>query len=495
MLFNSQIFIFIFLPLMLIGWYIINHFKLYNVALVFLIGMSLWFYGYFTPSYLLILISSIAVNYFASFLMERFKKIAKPVFIVGLLLNIGLLGYFKYYDFFVENINFVFRSNFNLKHILLPLGISFFTLQQISFLIDRYWETAPHYGFLEYAAYVSFFPQLIAGPIVMHSELIPQFRNRELRKFNIENFRNGLTLFILGLAKKVLIADTFALIVDYGYAKLNNTDMPTAWVIALAYYIQLYFDFSGYCDMACGLGRMFNFELPINFNSPFKSLTVAEYWQRWHITLNRFFTSYVYSPMAMRHMRMKRSKKLLPMITIIVFLISGFWHGANWTFVIWGLLQGIGVAVSQSKLWKFRKKHKKLSWIITFFYFVIAQTVFRSENLTIMVIMLKKLFCFNYKGYLIEIPGALNSNLLIKKIMEMFYPHLSWYAYSIVYTLLMLILFVVAFLILSGRNAQEMANDKKTNGYSVGFTLGLSILFTWILVSLSQVSTFIYFNF
>lgn len=495
MLFNSQYFIFVFLPLVLIGWYTLNHFKLYKGALLFLSAMSFWFYGYFNPMYLFILIGSILVNYSFSYLIEKFKSKSKLIYIIGLTANILLLGYYKYYDFFVENINAVFKSSFALKHILLPLGISFFTLQQISYLTDRYWESADHYNFIEYLAYVTFFPQLIAGPIVLHNEIIPQYRDLELRKFNSENFKDGVILFILGLAKKVIIADTFAFLVNYGFDRIYWIDTPAAWFTALGYTFELYFDFSGYCDMACGLGLMFNFKLPINFKSPYKSHSIPEYWNRWHYTLTRFFTSYIYTPLTLKGVR-KKKRKLYSIITpIVVYFISGFWHGASWTFVIWGMSQAIATLWCQRKFWKIPKKLGWLSWFGTFFYTCITQAIFRSETMDNMIRILKGMFIPKYTGFMRELGSAYNGDLLVKGLMSFVSPRVSFDILYWIYFVIMIVFFIIGAIILVGKNAHEILAATKERGLTLGFSIFLSLVFCWCIISMSEVSTFLYFNF
>lgn len=496
MLFNSQIFIFIFLPLTLIGWNLLNYFKLYRFALLFLSGMSFWFYGYFNPKYLIILVCSIAINYSLSFLIQKLPKFTKLFFYTGLVANIGILGYFKYFDFFIENINAVFRTSFALTHILLPLGISFFTLQQVSFLIDRYWDSAPHYNIIEYTAYVTFFPQLIAGPIVLHNEIIPQFNNYSLRKFNKELFRDGIILFILGLIKKVLLADTFAYIVNYGFERIYYVDTLSSWIIALSYTFELYFDFSGYCDMACGLGKLFGFELPVNFKSPYKSHSIPEYWTRWHATLTRFFTTYIYTPMTMKGVRMKKKKLFSILTPLVVYLISGFWHGASWTFIFWGLAQALATIWSQRKFWKIKKGKKKLlTWSGTFIFTIITQAIFRSETWSNMLGILKGMFTIKHTGFTTELATALSGDILIKGGMNFLEGHVSWNTFYLIYVGIMLVLFIIATIIISQKNAHEILASQKEKGVTLGFTIILSLLFTWCLVSLSQVSTFLYFNF
>lgn len=339
MLFNSYIFILFFLPFTLLGYYGLNYLKRYRIANLFLIGMSLGFYGYFNYKYLFIICGSILINYLLSrgILSLRNRQCAGKVLMVfGICIDAAVIFYFKYYDFFLENINAVFGKSFALKNILLPLGISFFTFQQISYLVDSYRGETKEYRFDEYALFVSFFPQLIAGPIVLHGEMIPQFKNLNNRRLIPPNFSKGMYLFALGLFKKVLIADTFGKAVALGFGDIGALSSMEAWIVSLSYTFQIYFDFSGYCDMAIGIGHLFNVELPANFNSPYKSSSITEFWGRWHMSLTRFLRTYIYIPLGGNRKGMARTC----LNVMIVYLVSGIWHGANWTFVLWGLLHG-----------------------------------------------------------------------------------------------------------------------------------------------------------
>ncbi|MBP3274713.1 MAG: MBOAT family protein, partial [Butyrivibrio sp.] len=276
MQFNSFIFILCFLPLTVVFYFGLNSLGKKKLSQAFLLLMSLWFYGYFNASYLLVICSSITVNFLLSRAMEKVvdrEGRKKGLLVLGILFNVSLIFYFKYYDFFISNINAVFGSDFVLKHIVLPLGISFFTFQQISFIVDSYRGETKGYSFLEYALFVAYFPQLVAGPIVLHSELIPQFRDERKRKVDFDNLSKGIMLFSRGLAKKVLIADTFGAAVTWGFDHANifvGEDALRFYeiiIVMLSYTFQIYFDFSGYSDMATGLGCMFNFNIPMNFNS------------------------------------------------------------------------------------------------------------------------------------------------------------------------------------------------------------------------------------
>lgn len=515
MLFNSYIFIFIFLPVVLLGWYGLNKLQKYELAKVFLAGMSLWFYGYFNAYYLLIIVVSILINYLISYLMTFSDN--RPTHRVGLFagvgINLGIFFYFKYYDFFIENINYVFQTDFNLKHILLPLGISFFTFQQLSFIIDRCTGKAEHYSLINYVTFVTFFPQLIAGPIVLYKEMIPQFEDLSKRSFRADNFAKGISLFVLGLGKKVLLADVLALVTNFGFEQTYFLDSPSTLLVILAYTFQIYFDFSGYSDMAMGLGYMFNIELPVNFNSPYKACSVKELWQRWHITLSRFFVTYVYIPLG--GSRKGKARTLLN--TMIIFALSGLWHGANWTFVAWGTMQGLLVAwdrlgIVDVKPKALRSKESSdvsaksensansgtarfyiprwLGWFFTFSFFNLSLFFFRSESMTNAFQMFKNLFSFRNTGYIYKLAAKMDipEFYIFKQAINMFAPDILNTAYIV---LLLLILAVSAF-ILTRKNALQIVN---TTNYNSKFCWCITIVFVWSLISFSQVSTFIYFNF
>lgn len=497
MLFNSYIFIFIFLPLTLLGWYGLNKLNHPHFAMAFLALMSLWFYGYFNPSYLLIIVSSICINYLLSFLFEKYKnKHAHKVLLgVGVAFNIGVLLYFKYFDFFIENINLAFKTDFTLKHILLPLGISFFTFQQLSFIIDRYKGTARHYGIINYATFVTFFPQLVAGPIVLYDEMMGQFEDLDNRRFNPEKFSKGIWLFVIGLAKKVLLADVLAVFVNSGFDNYIFLDSPSTAMVGLLYAFELYFDFSGYSDMAIGLGRMFGVELPQNFKSPYKSYSMKNLWQNWHITLSRFFIRYVYIPLG--GSRKGTPRKLLNVF--IVFFLSGIWHGANWTFIVWGVVQGLLLvfdnlyiigAQGDNDRKPLIKLPRKLGTVLTFIIFTLTLYIFRSDNLTMAWTMLKNLFSFKVTGYfpkmfaLFDVPEI----YVLKEIINLKAPDML----NTLYIATMIIFTVVSFIVICSKNALQIIDGSKMTAKKYVFAF---VLFVWSVLSFSQVSTFIYFNF
>ncbi len=498
MLFNSYLFIFLFLPAVLLGWYGLNKLGRYKLAELFLAGMSLWFYGYFNTYYLLVIIGSILVNFFLSYALQfsKTKRTRHIGLAAGIAVNLGILFYFKYFDFFIENINYVFRSDFNLKHILLPLGISFFTFQQLSFIIDRCTGAAKHYSFTDYLTFVTFFPQLIAGPIVLYKEILPQFENKANRGFSPANFAKGLSLFVLGLGKKVLLADVLALLTNFGFEQTYFLDSPSTLLVILAYTFQIYFDFSGYSDMAMGLGYLFNIELPVNFRSPYKACSVKELWQRWHITLSRFFITYVYIPLG----GSKKGKARTICNTMAVFALSGLWHGANWTYVAWGIMQGllvvwdnlgiVGVRGSMEKIPSRFHIPRWLGWFFTFSFFNLSLFFFRSESMTYAFQMFKNLFSFKNTGYVYKLAAKMDipEFYVFKQAITMFAPNLL----NTAYVILVLLLLLVSAFVLTRKNSLEMV---ESSHYGSGFRWYITVIFLWSLISFSQVSTFIYFNF
>jgi len=297
---------------------------------------------------------------------------------IALVFNIGFLGYFKYMDFFIENINMVFDSDIGLLYLALPLAISFFTLQQIAFVVDSYEGLVKEKSFLDYTVFVTFFPQLIAGPIVHHKEMMPQFANIRNKVKRYKNISLGLLIFSIGLFKKVVIADTFAIWASYGFDTATTLNVFEAWATSLSYAFQLYFDFSGYTDMAIGAALLFNIKIPINFNSPYKALSIIDFWQRWHISLSNFIGTYVYTPIIRSFNKLNFHKAMFA--TILTFIIVGLWHGASWMFVIFGTLHGIALTINH--YWK-RTKFKinnVIAWFITFNFVNLTMVIFRAKE-------------------------------------------------------------------------------------------------------------------
>ncbi len=477
MLFNSYIFLLAFLPVTLVVYFLLGKLPGRNpLGKIFLIAASFLFYGYNNPSYVPIIALSILVNYALSQLMLKSdrKAVRLPLMLLGLALNLGVLFYFKYYDFFAENLNAALKTDFVLHHLMLPLGISFFTFQQLSYVIDSYKKTVPRYNIVDYALFVTFFPQLIAGPIVLHSEIVPQFADEKNRRFNFDNFAPGLYGFALGLFKKVVVADTFAGAVTAGFAAAGTLNTPEAWFVAIGYTLQLYFDFSGYCDMATGVGLMFNIKIPLNFNSPYKSLNIREFWQRWHMTLSRFLTNYIYFPLGGSRKGLVRTCINL----MIVFLASGLWHGAGWLFLLWGLMHGAASVLYRLFRKRYDALHPALQWLMTFVFVTVAWVFFRATSLNDALSIIRAMLIMDFGPLRSEItsafalPGGLHPGYNGIYMMV-------WYAASLVACLGM-------------RNAYEKTMSFKPTLLNAALTV---ILILYCTLCLSQVSVFLYFNF
>lgn len=489
MLFNSYIFLFLFLPLVLSGYYGLNYIKQDKLALGYVTCMSMLFCGYTSKEGLVILLVSILANFVLVEGMSRAKgRHSRRVWLcIGLLWNIGILFCFKYYDFFIENVNAVLKTDIALLRLVLPLGISFYTFQQLSYVIDYYRGDCEKYGLLEYTAYVTFFPKLIQGPIAFHSELIPQFRKEENRRPNYDNLSKGIYAFALGLAKKVLIADTFSKIVVLGYDNIRDLNSPSALLVMVCYSLQLYFDFSGYCDMAYGIGLFFNVELPFNFNSPYKAESIRDFWDRWHMTLTRFFTKYVYIPLGGN--RKGTFRTYLNVFT--VFLVSGLWHGANWTFVLWGAMHGICSVLERFKLSKkmMSRIPKAVRVVVTFILVTFAWSLFRADSIAQARELWGQLFHAGWGEIYAPITEVFNDMIEIKILYRMGF---SGIISSYPGALLLLFTFAVLLSCFFMRNTQEKAEKMQLTNLRI---LAIVVMMVWSIVSMSEVSEFLYVNF
>ncbi len=495
MLFNSYVFLFLFLPLALAGWYALNRKGYGKAAQGYLIGMSLWFYAWFNVSFLWVILGSCLFNFSVSWLLheKNTPRLRKLCLIVGVAGNVGALGIFKYYNFFVENINGLFHTDFQLQHILLPLGISFFTFQQLSFLIDRCRGDAPYCGLLDYLSFVTFFPSLISGPIILHGSTIAQFQDRERRRFHGDSFAKGVMQFTIGLGKKVLLADTLALAVNYGYDNIPSLDAPAALVAAVGYTLELYFDFSGYTDMAVGVGKMFGIVLPENFRSPYRAVSVKDFWKRWHMTLSSFLQTYVYIPLG----GSRKGRLSTFLNTMLTFLVSGLWHGANWTFVFWGFLHGLGVAAAglagkkaSEPSRQERRGRRILCQAATFAYVCMAFVFFRADTVGDGFALLGRIFSFEHTGRLAALAAAMEPAEIypVTKALSLIAPGLV----PAVQTAVLLLVLAVCCVTLAGRRTEEII---ERDTISFRFTLALAVLFVWSVISLAGVSTFVYFSF
>ncbi len=488
MLFNSYVFL-AFLPITWMVYFLLNHFRWYRLAQSTLIIASFVFYGYEDYRLCLLLAFSIAVNYLLhlGLMSNNCREVLRRLLLVlGIGINLGLLYYFKYFDFTLENLNRFFGTNFVLRNIALPLGVSFYTFQQISFVVDSYSREMGKCSLLDYSLFVSFFPQLVAGPIVLHKEMIPQFQNPENRKINYDNMLSGAEYFIMGFAKKILVADTFAKICDAGYEKLFELNSISAVLTVLAFTLEIYFDFSGYCDMALGLGRFFNIIIPINFNSPYKALNISDFWKRWHMTLTRFLTTYLYIPLGGSRKGLMRTC----INVMLVFSLSGLWHGAAWTFVLWGMMHGAAMVVYRVGRKVFDYLPRVLSWLCTFLFVNVAWVFFRAEYFRQPWRLLGRVFGGGAGGIHPDMVSALCDNTVWKLTLGRLVGLSTLQNICQVVTILGFAFGVLICVKLP--SSHELVNRKNRG---TGWFIYLSVLFAWSFTQLSQVSKFIYFNF
>ncbi|MBE7024287.1 MAG: MBOAT family protein [Ruminococcaceae bacterium] len=476
MVFSSYEFIFIFLPLVLLLYF--STYQTPKLQSFILAISSLYFYGYFNFYYLFIILASIVINFILGHFINHANKTPKPLLaklllILAIAFNIGLLGYFKYYDFFVENINAVFKTDFILKNILLPLGISFFTFQQFSFILSIYKQEEKIEGFLDYTIFVTFFPQLVAGPIVTYSEMMPQFVNPQNRRFNSDNFQIGLFAFACGMFKKLVIADTLNIFVNNGFGN-SSLSMAAAWATAISYTLQIYFDFSGYSDMAIGLGKMFNINLPVNFFSPYKSESISEFWKRWHITLGRALKSYIYIPLGGN----RKGKLRTYMNYMATFILSGLWHGASWNFVLWGGLNGFFIVLEKIFSSILKKIPRVIKIAVTFIITNFLWVLFRASDFHEAAMLYRQMFDIH--------------NIGLQKIAIIVQDGIFGMPSSVAVCYFLFIAFILLFIVFFKKNTIENIEAFKSNMQT---SLVTALIITVSIIFLSRESAFIYFNF
>jgi alginate O-acetyltransferase complex protein AlgI len=383
-IFSSYEFIFIFFPLTFGGYFLLNRLNLSSVAKWYLVAASFVFYWYGAQWFVFGFAASVLWNYMFGVLLGRMHETGRPmlrrrlVMTLGILGNVGLLGYYKYTDFMIQNVNFLAGTFIPLTHIVLPIGISFFTFQLIAYLVDSYRGSTTNYRFVDYLLFITFFPQLIVGPIVHHGDMVPQFADKERQRLNWDNLALGLFLFVIGSAKKLLLADPMTNWAQAGFDHVGKMNFYSAWLDSFLYTISYYFDLSAYADMAIGLGLCFNIKLAINFDSPYKARNFADYWRRWHMTLSKFLGDYIFRSIYKHGAGSQR----FYFAVFMTFLVSGFWHGAGWNFVIWGIFNGLFVMAAH-----FMTRHKLalphfLAWFLTFLGAILLRILFVSTNLS-----------------------------------------------------------------------------------------------------------------
>jgi alginate O-acetyltransferase complex protein AlgI len=507
MLFNSSVFILGFLPITLLVLWLLSKYRLSQFVLPWLLVSSLFFYSYWnifapagqtpTPGYIILIILSVVFNHqvgAAIAAAQPYSNRAKLLLIVGTIINLSMIAYYKYANFFLDVVGGFFSAEWNLGTLILPLGISFYTFTQIAYLVDAYRGEVKgqNYDLPTYSVFILFFPQLIAGPILRHDELIPELRNLKNFVFSGQNFATGLTIFTLGLAKKIIIADTLSQWVAPVFSNAESLTFIESWVGALSYTFQLYFDFSGYSDMAVGLGYMFNTTLPSNFNSPYKATSITDFWRRWHITLSNFLRDYLYIPLGgSRKGEVRRYTNLM-----ITMLLGGLWHGAGWTFILWGGLQGFLLSINHG----WRKLEQKLNiaipafiaWGMTFLTVIVGWVIFRAQNLPDAIAILKTMSGLNG----IVIPGAPGGRLSmlsqfgieVKTWSSLTYLPEFFGSQSLTFLVLIALMIVVTF----APNTQEISKRITFNKW---WGMGLGLLAGYCILSLNRVSEFLYFQF
>lgn len=490
MLFNSFEFIFLFLPIVVIVYFLLNQKRLILIANIWLVISSLFFYGWWNFSYLLLLLLSIVINYGIGILL--FYKKRKIYLLLGITFNVALLGYYKYMDFFIENINNIFSINIPLLKIILPLAISFFTFQQIAYIVDAYKKNKTEFNLVNYSLFVSFFPQLLAGPIVHYSDIIPQFQNIRKKVVNYRNLCIGLFLFSIGLFKKVILADTLAGWANQGFDTLQSPTLLEGWIVSLSYTFQLYFDFSGYMDMALGAALLFNIKLPINFDSPYKATNIQEVWSKWHITLgnflyvyiympsNRFLLNRVFTPLGLKKKTMLRTNISM----LILFFVSGIWHGAGWTFVVWGVLHGLATIVH--RYWKKSKLilPKYFAWCITFLFINATMVIFRADSLSNSLKIFKGMLGLNG----VVLPNQLNIFQL-----STYTNFVSFQTLDLVDASKAVVFLILSFvIILCFKNSVQLSKEFEPKWYTMLFTI---LLFLYSLLNITKANEFLYYNF
>lgn len=487
MLFSSWQFILLFLPLTVATYFALNAMGWHVAGQVFLVVASLFFYSYWNPEYLPLILASIFLNFAFGNALARLSEPSsrKAVLTAAIIANLAALGYYKYTDFLITNVNTIFGVAIAPMHIALPLAISFFTFTQIVYLIDSYRGETGHYNILRYMLFVLFFPHLIAGPIVQHKQIMPQFASPDTWLPRYSNLVRGLCLFAVGLFKKVVIADGFAIWADRGFDGGQALNFYEAWATSLSYTFQLYFDFSGYCDMAIGASLLFNIRLPINFNSPYKALDIQDFWRRWHITLSNFLRDYIYIPLGGGRVSSAR----IYLNIAVTFLLGGLWHGASWMFVIWGALHGGALIVC--RIWKGAglRLPTPFAWLVTFLFVNMAWVFFRARTMDDAIRVLSGMAEIRSMFY-DDLAGTPTRDLAwagrLADTLLVFLPT------SIMGSLVPLSAVAAGFVLIGTRNAIELT--RSLNSWHVlSYSLLFAISIQFVLAKPSIV--FLYFNF
>ncbi len=495
MVFNSYSFILIFLPLCVAGFHLLKRAKNPLIPKCFLLCASLFFYGFCNLKALALLCVSIVCNYGISLICtqkegadaDKGRAVRRLFLITGIVLNLGVLIYCKYLLFFEELSNSLFATNLTFTSLILPLGISFYTFSQIAYLVDCYRDRKERCSFLDYALFVSFFPKITVGPIALSRDLVPQFDRAIREKIDFDGLSKGIVGLSFGIAKKVLIADSLSKYVDWGYSNIDKLGFTNALIVMLAYTLQIYFDFSGYCDMARGICLLLGIDLIRNFDSPYRSLSLTEFWKRWHMSLTRFLREYIYFPLGGN----RKGKVRTYLNHLIVFLISGLWHGASLNFLLWGAVHGVGIIVSKILQPISIRWPKTVRFVLTFAFVNLSWVYFRAPDLKSAHAFFSELFTGGFVPVNIEfIAAATPSGCNILQWLVMQFTPLSTY-----YTGMIIILALLIFALLSSIFMKN--TDERIAAFQPSARLAAvsALLLVLGILSLSEISKFIYVNF
>jgi D-alanyl-lipoteichoic acid acyltransferase DltB (MBOAT superfamily) len=473
MVFSSYRFIFMFFPIVFAGYRLSARYLGAGVSKAWLVGASLCFYAQGNPRHLPLLVFTMLFNYGVASLLSRQQRgsfQAKALLGLALAENLGILLYYKYFNFFVDNLNAVFRTDFAHRDIPLPLGISFYTFLLLSYVLEIYRGSAEPSLFLDFAAFTTFFPHLIVGPIPHHDEIVPQFHKEGFLQLNSRNVMLGTFLFSIGCAEKVLLADPLISNAQHFYNVAGNGNFFEAWGAVVAYTFAYFFDFSGYIDMALGLGLMFNVKLPYNFESPYKAKDFADFWRRWNITVSRFFYNHVFRNIY----RFGNPMWKLILATMATFLVSGLWHGAGWHFIFWGAANGVLVCVSNLMTIKGKKPPASLAWAVTFFFVLLTRVLFDSNSMAQAAAV--------YKSMLDLRPLLSDSRAFLAQ-------GFSYIRANMPVMALILIAAAISFFGPSAREISESFRPRWYHAALAGTVLAVSLFF------MGRVSSFLYFQF
>jgi alginate O-acetyltransferase complex protein AlgI len=514
MLFNTYQFIFIFLPISILGIYVIQKLKITKYSHVWILLCSICFYAVWDFLFLFLIFFTIIFNFYIGTLIIKFKK--KFYLAFGIISQLGILCYFKYKNFFLENLNYLTTNSFQIENFILPLGISFFTFKHILYLIECYELSKKlKYNIVEYATYITFFPHLIAGPLSKPKEILPQIRKIN---FSLNNFNLGIVIFFIGLFKKVFLADTFASFADDAFIAVENgykISFFESWLSMTSFTLQIYFDFSGYTDMALGLAKIFGVTFPLNFNSPYKSQSIIEFWRRWHMTLSRFLKECIYIPMGGN----RKGKYMSFLFILITMIVGGLWHGASWNFAIWGLFHAVLIIINHilnelfvsQKTVYFPKLKKLLKILVTFILVNFGWVIFKLNSIESIKIFFSGLFGRN-GFFLNENLKRYFSNNLIIDFLNLEFKNIFYYGLSQIYFLIfgLIIIFLLPNIneILRDYKVvlpyKDSINADKVSKYklkiSFKFTTGWAIFIAFIAVCAitglsNEVKEFIYYQF